>query len=278
MADFMSSLLQKSFDTQSSPGDATSTFEANPAMIREDQGANVDALIHYLRTGQEPSEMAQPAYGPIGKLLQTIGATSKFKSVSGPMSNMMWLAGESKKGEDEQTRERKLELMQKQGTEFGTASARQLGETLGAPELEQQMGNQLLAAEIRAASAEGNSARLQQLADLQQNRFGLAKEKQEMEPVQQYSQDMIQHLNSRESQLYSTMARIQADALADPNSPVVPRIEAELEKIAKQRSAVLRGRSKFKTPEDIDKALESTTIDTPTTKGGVKPAPKGMFD
>jgi hypothetical protein len=308
MADFLSDLLNTSLE--SSPGGETPGWlGSDPNRMAVDRASSVEAIKHYLVTGQPPPEVQAPSYGPVDALLKGIGARSKFRPVNPGLSEDMSLAGDIRKSEGQGALLDKLKAVQEQGMQFGTNSARTTAETLGAPELEasfpkdvkgigelrvsqqdltlqkllmsqdvkeQQLGLQQQAMQVREAIANGNMDRAQQLIQMGQQRIGLEQDRLDAGPVNQTAQALLTSTDTREGQLIEQLSRALSDPLAGENSPAVTRIEAELAKVRKQRSQLLKARG---VPKEFQSIYDEGTDDTPAPKkGGVKPAPAGLFD
>ena len=303
--DFLGSLLNESLR---SPGSGYSSDIFRPDVGIDTRGPQIDAIIHYLQTGQEPTAIPTPSGGPIGSLLQGIGLRSKFQDVSPELRDRMSLA---KTIRDQQSRQEALETLraiQDFSTRFGGKAGQDVATALGAPELgkaiptdvrgtgelamtaqdlklrqmlmsndiqQQKLANQELALQIRDAQNRGAVERAQQLLDLRNEAESRRESQFESAPVRSAIQGRLASLNQRLLRYQDARGRIDetmpgAEKQAKYFDDLISKTEAEIDRLT-------MGIGTSSKEEDLRKLLTSiptSSAPAETSKSGL---PRGIF-
>lgn len=311
--DMLSGLLNESLTLDP---DATSTFFGNdPVRAAADRSSSVDAIMHAINTGQPPTQVTSPSYGPIGELLQKMGLRSRFKAPSARLGDQIGIAQKEYAGEQQQGQEEFLKTLQAQGTEFGTESARAAATTLGHPELgaafpkdikgkgelvqssqdlqlqralmsndinEQKLGIQQQTAMIREALLSGQIDRAQQLVQLSHARQDLAESRFADAPTSKVSDALLQSLDRQEESAQRAWDNYLAGGVGTEDDATSQRYQKRIDEIGKRRIKLLSGYGSYKDPQSVATSVYGPDTDEqPTPKPGaskVKPAAKGTFD
>ncbi len=299
-ADFLQSLLQG--ELESSPSDPNTA----------DRNAQLNAITQYIRAGNtEPVRIENPAYGPVGSVLQSLGLRSRYRPVTPQMSNEMWLGGQIQGQEKSADQMKKLGAIQDFGTQFGTEPARKLSGTIGAPEIgedlptnvkgmgelreqdrinkvqammnsldiaTQRQGMQEAAMLSREFVASGKLDLANQVAHMTQTRITDAENKSEQAPLNQMGHSLLSSIDSQEGQLIKQRADLIASG-QDESSAAVQYLDKERNALLKRRMKLFKIQGTAKTPADYGALYDDSDESAQPQKGKVKPPAKSLsFD
>lgn len=281
--DFLTSLLNSSLELDPNTTTGASSLQ--------DRSVATDAILHSINTGQEPTMVRSPSYGPIGDILQKLNIRKAFQPVSGRLRDQMGVAKKEYAGDQQSDREQTLKTIQNQGTQFGTESARAAATTLGEPELgaafpkdvkgkgelvqsaqdiqiqklvnsqdenERKMGLQQLMYETRLAASEGNRERAEQLMQIGQGKLDVSKAAQDLKeaqyadaPTMKVSEMLFQSLGAQEMEVQKQYDSYLNGGVGEAGDAQSLRYEQRLADIQDKKIKLLSGFGTAKSPSDV---------------------------
>lgn len=307
--DFLTGLLNSSLSLDP---DATSTFFGNdPVRAAADRSSSVDAIMHAINTGQPPTAVASPSYGPIGALLQKLNIRSSEKPVSPRLSDQIGIAQKEYGSAQQDDREAMLKTLQNQETIGGGESARTAAGVMGHPELEpvfakdtkgkgelaqgsqdlmlqklinsqdlqeQKMGLQEMNMQMREALMNNNLSRADQLMNLRERGVDLKENQAADAPTMKLGSELMQSLDRQEAEAQRQLDTYLSGGTGEDGDANAQRIQARIDLIEKRRLKLMSGYGSYKTPKDMMSIYQDDDTKPAPKKGSVKPAPAGLFD